>query len=151
MKLLKTGRIIRYTREKSRASIHSSCPPPFEECVQEPLNSVKWLPRVGREEAASHRLSPGFLSMSLICQKSIVERRNNSLKFPLFKRGAINSCCRYRFLLSCQGEKKLQPLPSVFQWSLSMLRYSDNLAVAENSSLPNFVQLELQQPFSHFN
>lgn len=35
-----------------------------EKCVQEPLNSVKLLPWVGREKAFSQRMSPGFYSVS---------------------------------------------------------------------------------------
>lgn len=34
--------------------------PQFEKCAQEPLNSVKLLPWVGREKAVSQRMSPGF-------------------------------------------------------------------------------------------
>lgn len=65
-KLIKTRPIIRCTHGKSNATIHSSCfPPLFEKCVQEPLNSVKLLPWVGREKAFSQRMTPGFHSVSL--------------------------------------------------------------------------------------
>lgn len=65
-KLIKTRPIIRCTHGKSNATINSSCfPPLFEKCVQEPLNSVKLLPWVGREKAFSQRMTPGFHSMSL--------------------------------------------------------------------------------------
>lgn len=85
MKLLKTGPIIRCTHGKSNATIHSSCVfPLFEKCVQEPLNSVKLLPWVGREKAVRQRVSPGFHSMSLICHDSTAQHRHNLQKCLLF-------------------------------------------------------------------
>lgn len=65
MELLKAGPITRCTHGKSNVTILSSrFLPLFEKCVQEPLNGVKLLPWVGREKAASQRMSPGFHSMS---------------------------------------------------------------------------------------
>lgn len=65
----------------------------LKKCVQEPLNGVKLLPWVGREEAVSQRVSPGFYSMSLICHDCCTAQATLT-EMSLLSDGAPKNCCR---------------------------------------------------------
>lgn len=68
--------------------------PLSEKCARDPLSSVKLLPRVGREKAVSQKVSPGFLSMSLICQEPCTARGRNLV---LFLTGFLKTAATFVF------------------------------------------------------
>lgn len=73
----------------------------LKKCVQEPLNGVKLLPWVGREEAVSQRVSPGFHSMSLICHDCCTAQATLT-EMSLLSDGAPKNCCStHSVLLPC--------------------------------------------------
>lgn len=74
----------------------ASSSPAVGKVFAEPLNGVKLLPEVGREKAVSQRVSPGFLSLSLICQEPCAVRGRNLV---LFLTGLLKTAATFFFLV----------------------------------------------------